>query len=111
MIKIQDSWGMTGLVFPQMVNKALVNTLEDWLWENVWSYKLKYRKKKNKQTMNDDIHAILIFILNGIYVTTGVKVASSSVTHLTVLLRIIWSVSSKFFFPIWDYTQLSFREL
>lgn len=62
--------------------------------------------------MNDDIPVILISIPNGIYVTMGVKVASSSVTHLTVLLHIIWSVSSKnFFFRIWDSTQLSFWEL
>lgn len=28
MIKIQDSWCVIGLVFPQMVNKALVKALE-----------------------------------------------------------------------------------
>lgn len=48
MIKIQDSWCVIGLVFPQMVNEALVLTLEDWLWENVWSYEVKYQKEKNQ---------------------------------------------------------------
>lgn len=62
--------------------------------------------------MNDDIHIILKFILRGIYMTMGVKVASPSVTHLTSLLPTIWYISyNKFFFPIWGWIELSFKEL
>lgn len=62
--------------------------------------------------MKDDIYLMLIFILGGIYMTTGIKGASSFVTHLTVLLPTMSSVSyKKFLFLIWGWIQLSFREL
>lgn len=49
MIQTQGSWCVTRLLFPQMVNKASMDTFEDWLWENVWSYKFKYWKQKKEQ--------------------------------------------------------------
>lgn len=96
MIKIRDGWCMIELLFLQMVHKALINTSEDGLWENVWSYKLKYWKENNPR--------------NGHTHYPNIHSQGHLGDHRYQSSK-LFCFSYKCSFPIWGWIQLSFGEL